>query len=677
MPDVVLVQMPFAAIEHPSIAIGILTAILEREGISCRGLYAHLDFCEQVGYEPYRLSDFTPSDHLVGEWIFAGAAFPDHEPDHAAYVTDVSCTSSLWIGRTAEDLRDTMWDLRNAASAFIEATARRVVAMNPRIVGASSSFQQHTASLALLRRVRALDPSIVTMLGGANCEGEMGVATRRNFPWVDFVVSGEADEVFAPLCRRVLEHGRQVPTAQLPAGVLGADPMTWVQAADGEAPRARVAALDAIPTPCYDDWFEALANSAISKQVVPGLLVETSRGCWWGQKHHCTFCGLNGVGIGYRAKSAARVLDEFESLSTRYRVPRFEVVDNILDNGHMRTVIPALAERQRPYTFFYETKSNLKREQVRLLADAGVYWIQPGIENLCDEVLKLMDKGTDALSNIELLKWSREFGVHVIWNFLLNFPGEDDAWYTEMAEWLPLISHLQPPVGAMKVRYDRFSPYHERPERYGIEIRANHRYASVYPLPPEELEKLAYFFEDVPEQRARPDRQMKSPGRWALRLAIDKWIRLFTKAELPTLLSVSDDGQVIHVLDTRPVALARRRDIDGVARLVYQACETAQTPASALAKVRKTLPEASEASVQDALDSLVQQRLVLTLRGRYLALGVHGSIPSLQPMSEFPGGSARVDPKTAERIGPRPLWPPAARSVDAEGDSARSTEARV
>ena len=43
-------------------------------------------------------------------------------------------------------------------------------------------------SLALLRRVKELDPSVVTMLGGANCEAEMGWAAIRAFPWVDFVV---------------------------------------------------------------------------------------------------------------------------------------------------------------------------------------------------------------------------------------------------------------------------------------------------------------------------------------------------------------------------------------------------------------------------------------------------------------------------------------------------------
>mgnify|MGYP001376590225 CR=1 FL=1 len=42
---------------------------------------------------------------------------------------------------------------------------------------------------------------------------------------------------------------------------------------------------------------------------------------------------------------------------------------------------------------FYEIKANLKPKEVKALSEAGVCWIQPGIENLDTRVLKLMKKG--------------------------------------------------------------------------------------------------------------------------------------------------------------------------------------------------------------------------------------------------------------------------------------------
>ena len=41
------------------------------------------------------------------------------------------------------------------------------------------------------------------------------------------------------------------------------------------------------------------------------LYLEGSRGCWWGQKHPCSFCGLNGRKNVYRYKSAGRLYEEY------------------------------------------------------------------------------------------------------------------------------------------------------------------------------------------------------------------------------------------------------------------------------------------------------------------------------------------------------------------------------
>jgi radical SAM superfamily enzyme YgiQ (UPF0313 family) len=44
--------------------------------------------------------------------------------------------------------------------------------------------------------------------------------------------------------------------------------------------------------------------------------METARGCWWGAKHHCTFCGLNQNDMAFRAKSPQCAMDELVHLGT-------------------------------------------------------------------------------------------------------------------------------------------------------------------------------------------------------------------------------------------------------------------------------------------------------------------------------------------------------------------------
>jgi ribosomal peptide maturation radical SAM protein 1 len=266
--------------------------------------------------------------------------------------------------------------------------------------------------------------------------------------------------------------------------------------------------LDSLPTPSFDDYFATLAASPLRSRVRPGLPLETSRGCWWGAVHQCTFCGLNGTSLGYRAKSPGRVLAELDDLAGRYQLSDFEAVDNILDMGYYKSLLPALAQDGRQRRIFYEIKANLNRAQVQALVRAGVTWVQPGIESLHSDVLTLMDKGISGWQNVQLLKWAREFGLRLSWSILWGFPGEKDDWYQDMASWLPALEHLQPPASTPRIRYDRYSVYHEQARRLGLILFPVGAMSLIYPVGPAELDNLAYFFATEPS--AGPLRYIES-----------------------------------------------------------------------------------------------------------------------------------------------------------------------
>jgi ribosomal peptide maturation radical SAM protein 1 len=176
--------------------------------------------------------------------------------------------------------------------------------------------------------------------------------------------------------------------------------------------------------------------------------LETSRGCWWGAVSHCTFCGLNGNSMAFRSKSAARVVAEIRELERRHAIVRFETVDNILDMAYFRSTLPLLAADGVERQLFYEVKANLKRHQIAQLREAGVTWLQPGIESLHSNVLRLMGKGVEGWQNVQLLKWCRQYGVRLSWSILWGFPGEEDAWYEQMAPWLEKLEHCNPQVAS-------------------------------------------------------------------------------------------------------------------------------------------------------------------------------------------------------------------------------------
>jgi magnesium-protoporphyrin IX monomethyl ester (oxidative) cyclase len=636
--EVCLVLMPYAAVSRPSIALGVLKASLAGTGVRCVVEYANLAFAERIGLDALRLISASRIENLVGEWTFAGAAFPERRWTAADLLgrANVDLLRSVpGTARKVGDLLEIFEAVREAAVRFVDDTAQALLSRRPRVVGCSSTFEQHCASLALLRRIKALDPSVVTLLGGANCEAEMGWTTLREFPWLDFVVSGEADALFRPLCRLLLERGAAVPAEALPHGVLGRAHVT--AAAYGRAgasvPRAVVERLDDTPVPDYAEYFATLARSPLRPWITPALVVETSRGCWWGQKSQCTFCGLNGTGMAYRAKSPGRALAELGELAARHGVRRFQVVDNILDMQHLRTLLPALAREGAPYDLFYEIKANLRREQVAALASAGVVKVQPGIEGLHDGLLRLMAKGNTAAINLQLLKYAREYGVSCVWLLLAGFPGEDDRWHQEVAAWLPLIHHLQPPSALVRVRYDRFSVYHQRPEAYGLRLMPHPAYAAVYPVPAEAMADLVYFFVDG---AARPG---ATPGIEALSRALDAWQAAFAGPIKP-VLCVSDRGDVLDVLDTRACAFARRATLAGLDAEVYRACEPAVAAGSLRARLAREGTPAG--AVDAALARLVERQLVLPVHDKYLALGIPGDVPLLHAPEDSPGGWMHV-----------------------------------
>ncbi|ODT79211.1 hypothetical protein ABS71_01215 [bacterium SCN 62-11] len=626
--------MPFAAVQRPSLGLGLLSAALTRAGMENEVRYVNLEFAERVGLGRYKLIDLTRNDDLVGEWIFAPAAFRDQTPAAPDFWECVDLEPARIRFPDRQAIVDTFHKLREEAKVWIEEVAHSLLQpAPPRVLGASSMFQQHCASLAVLRRVKELAPQVVTVLGGANCESDMGRATFEAFEWLDAVVCGEADDCIVEVMQGLLNPSEAV----FPPGVLRRD-----RTPNPVAQRDLIRDLDPLPVPDFASYFQALENSRLATFVEPGLVAETSRGCWWGQKHHCTFCGLNASGMTFRVKSPQRIQSELQELSQRHQVFQFEFTDNILAMERFRDLLPDLADG--PYTLFAEVKANLKREHMRALAQAGVRWIQPGLENLNDDVLRLMDKGTTTAVNLQLLKWAREFGIFVSWNFLVGFPGEKDEWYRDITRWLPLVSHLQPPQGVFKMRFDRYSPYHYASDRYGVKLQLHPSYRQVYPVSEELLADLAYFHMPAgqPWDPALNDPATLGEGLAALSKMVTRWGPAFWKS-LPEILSVSDNGERLHILDTRAVALQRRHVLTGDERRLYLACETARTDKAACQEVGLDLERG-----QEILIRLSQQRLMLALAdGRYLSLAVAGDLPRLLRPEEFPGGSCRVQPALA------------------------------
>jgi len=607
---VALAVFPWHSLHSPSLAVGLLHARLKecRPEDEVSEYHGHLrwsDFLlERSGGElrPVHYTEIAESafQHGLGEWIFSGALYDDDKWGIEPLID--------YAEKYDVDIRQAL-AMRQHAAEFTEVAAAEILATRPDVVGFTSTFMQNVSSLAVARLLKRLCPGIVVVFGGANCDGPMGQSLHRNHPFVDYTVRGEGELAFPELLA-VIERGDS------PAPVPG---VCW---RDGDRcvinPERHGAVPPAlIPVPDYDQWHAAAESSVTSDYLEPTLVIEGSRGCWWGAKHHCTFCGLNGSTIEYRAQPADRFWSQLEHMAARYRILDFTTADNIMDLEYFRDLLPKLAAADWDLRLHFETKANLRASQVATLAAAGVHELQPGIENLSDRVLSLMDKGTTGVVNVRLLRDCEDNDITVSWNYLYGFPGETVEDYDPVIRQLPALCHLQPPTGATRLALHRFSPYFDRPE-LGFPDRAPAEfYQHVYDLPERELFDLVYAF-DTPAAGISGTVTERM-----LHTAIDRWRGCYPTSRL--LCTEESAGRLV-ILDDRGLWPRRRHVFTGWERAAYLALRTGRSAAALGRGLESDGYRVTASQLDDWLDGQVAQGLLFHADRSFVALATR-SVP--------------------------------------------------
>jgi len=594
---VLLLNMPFVSVSRPAIGISILKARLTQEGIGCSIGYANLFFAERVGMYAYELvNDKLSSAMFAGDWLFAQHLFPDR--DRSAYI------ETLQEQLPEKGDFDQIMAMRSHIGPFLEACFDEFDIAGHDLIGFSTTFEQNLASLALSWMIKQRYPHKPIVFGGGNCEGMMGMEIHSRFPWIDYVCSGESDNSFPALVK-------QLSAGDSPEGLPG---VIYRKGEESHlsAPSDRIHEMDRLPDPDYDDYFSALRPMSIAKELEPALLIESARGCWWGAKSHCTFCGLNGSTMAFRAKSASRVYAELERQRERYGIGRFLAVDNIMPHVYFRDLLPMLKERNPGVSLFYEIKSNLKRAQIELMRDAGVLAIQPGIESLNSHVLQLMRKGVTAIQNVQLLRLCREYGIELAWNLLYGFPGETPQDYEDTAKTIEAIYHLRPPGAVASIRLDRFSPNYDQAGDFGlVNVRPFPIYSHIYPLPEDSMERLVYFFQFEYADSRKPTEYVQP--------ALEK-IETWKANEQGDLVKRYGKRPELMLMDTRPGRKALNYPLNGVHREIYDFCDEIRSYSAIQEFAREK--EGEEVCIDPFLQQLVNCQLMFQEGNQYLSLAV-------------------------------------------------------
>ncbi len=609
-PVVALVNMPFSYSKYPSIQLGTLSALLKSRGIPVDCHHLNVRFAHKIGVPLYEM--ICEKRALFGEWLFSYLLFRDNpkRTEYPRVFKPVFERVAKESGHPASFFEDMA---TRTAPQFLAWALTAIDWGQYKIVGFTSTFDQNIASLTMAKLIKDLYPNVTIVFGGANYDGEMGLEYFRAFHFIDHVVVGEGEEVFPELVRYLLEGKAGI----VPSGV------TYREGAAIAFTPNHSLFSDFAKTgpPDYDDYYHLLAEGGEAAHGLDRILLyEGSRGCWWGEKHHCTFCGLNAQSMKFRAKSSERVAREMAYLSSRYDTVRFRLVDNIIDMKYVENLFGRFAADHCDLDVFIETKSNLHKSQIQTLAAGGVKCMQPGLESLSLNQLQAMDKGVTPMQNIICLKWSSYYHIAVSWNILLGFPGETNEDYRRQIDMIPSLFHLQPPESTGKFWLERFSPYYTNPHEYGVRITGpGAAYEYVYDVRQVDLKKIAYDFEyELDNWNVDPHVYQELVD------LVQEWQSRVGSSDQP-FLYYSKAMDYVTVYDGRNPKAPIRRRYEWPAAGIIEFCNEAAKNVDQIRTLLAGRPDRSaniDGDIDRALGVLTAARILYEERGKYFTLAV-------------------------------------------------------
>lgn len=423
--------MPFVSPLTPSIQLGTLSSYLRDKGIRVDTLHAYLKCANTVEPELY----YTMCSTFSHEIFYPSFLYPANFKKYRRKIKRHYNRSKKTFIHIKPVAFETILDrLRFVNRELLTATDFSKYSL----IGFSITYDQLRPSIYLAKKIKKRFPHIPIVFGGAHCADNLGISLLKTFSEVDFVVSGEGEETLASLCLNI-NTGKFDKIKGL----------IWRnnESVKFNGPPDKIPAAN-LPIPAYEEYFNELGNGSPELNTfVRNYLtipIEGSRGCWWNK---CTFCSLNMQYSGYREKPIDQIIHEVEYQVDKYKCHSIEFVDNTQRVKNVDKLMSGIINLKKDLNIFLEIRAgSLKKEDYKLMKNAGAKIVQIGIESFGSKMLQKMNKGVTPIENIAALKYCQEFGILPVYNIIINYPNENDHDLKESEENVKFLKNLVPPA---------------------------------------------------------------------------------------------------------------------------------------------------------------------------------------------------------------------------------------
>lgn len=290
---------------------------------------------------------------------------------------------------------------------FAHHLAATVVRANADVYGFSSICSTFPLSLRVARAVKEIRPYATILFGGpqASVVDEKVIAS---FPFVDFILRGEAEQSL-PLLLRELQGDYEF--SRVP-GLTFRDRQVVRR-----TPNAPVIEdLDSLPSPSYhlSNYLHGAKSASI----------ELGRGC----PFSCTFCSTNDFfRRRFRLRSPDRVLAEMRSIATTYGIHHFELVHDMFTVDRKRVVAFCEMMQASGEAFTWDCSARtdcVDKELLQQMSASGCRGLFFGIESGSVRMQRIIDKDLDPARAQEMLRVCEELGIRTTASLITGFPEE-------------------------------------------------------------------------------------------------------------------------------------------------------------------------------------------------------------------------------------------------------------
>lgn len=487
--DVIIIIPPFYQVEYIPLGPYLLQALAKQHHFTVDILHLDMLVASIIGLDRYKTIQDAPEYWMLGERLFARSAYQLPALGHAAEYTN---NEQQAIGYThdcqlfaeenkAFDLNEYL-QLETICQQFINEVIPRISNKNYPIIGCSIGFcHQVSASMAIFKTIKEHAPHKTTIAGGSYLDQENSQGLQSLTKTIDYIFYGESELSF-------IEFLEQSLTNKKPANnIIKAD---------------NTIDLNQLPLPNYHAYRQSIATILGNENRYGNfntVWYETSRGCWWGEKLKCSFCGIHET--QYRSKRIEKITEDLALIKKMLPDTLVFMADDIMPESYPKQFLGYINNQHNNKSssdlypnLGYQIKVNPDIHYLMSLRQANVKIVLPGVESFSSNALKKLKKGLVGRQNIEFIRNISSVGIKPQYNILWGFPEDRLEDYQQLLEIIHLIPHLAPPHKFEPTYLTKHAPYFDCADEYAI---TDLKYWQVYEhvLPKEaDIDKLANYY---------------------------------------------------------------------------------------------------------------------------------------------------------------------------------------